>query len=318
MTKDGTSKNDSKNESNTIAPTSPLFLHPSENTNLHLTTIKFNDNNYELWADAVRNGLDAKNKLAFVEGTINKPILKEGAVETMESVAWRQCNAMVKSWLRNVIEEELQPSITFSGTVSEIWKELRERFASGNAPRVHQLKGDIIDCKQAKNQSVVNYYTQLKAIWDELASYSKVPTCTCGAAAAMNKEREEEKVHQFLMGLDSSLYGNLRTHLLMEDEVTSLSRAYALVLREERHRAVTKEKEEVVEAAMASKVVDTSMRSRSDAATGEQDEQSKIFYCGYCTKPWHTEDRCWYKPGNGRGRGHGRRGRGRGSRGNYQ
>lgn len=129
MTKDGNSKGDSKTENNTIAPTSPLYLHPSENTNLHLTTIKFNGNNYELWADALRNGLDAKNKLAFVEGTIRKPILKEGAEETMESVAWRQCNAMVKAWLRNVIEEELQPSITFSGTVPEIWKELRERFA---------------------------------------------------------------------------------------------------------------------------------------------------------------------------------------------
>ncbi|XP_074267001.1 uncharacterized protein LOC141590300 [Silene latifolia] len=305
MTKEGTSKGDSKNEHNTIATTSPLYLHPSENTNLHLTSIKFNGNNYELWADAVRNGLDVKNKLAFVEGTVKKPILKEGAEETMEAVAWRQCNAMVNAWLRNVIEEDLQPSITFSGTVPEIWKELRERFASGNAPRVHQLKGDLSDCKQAKNQSVVNYYTRLKAIWDELASYSKHHACTCGAAAAMNKEREEVKVHQFLMGLDSSLYGNLRTHLLMEDEVTSLSRAYALVLREERHRAVTKEKEELVESAMASKVMDTGAHSRPDAANGEQNEQSTIFYCGYCKKPWHTEEHCWDKPGNGRGRGNG-------------
>ncbi|XP_074298033.1 uncharacterized protein LOC141628838 [Silene latifolia] len=124
----------------------------------------------------------------------------------------------------------------------EVWKELRERYAGGNAPRVHQLKSELCECKQKKDQSVVQYYTNLITIWDELASYSKVPPCTCGTASEILKEREEEKVHQFLMGLDTSLYGDIRSNLLMDDEITSLSRAYALVLREERHKAVTKGK----------------------------------------------------------------------------
>ncbi|XP_074298276.1 uncharacterized protein LOC141629120 [Silene latifolia] len=238
-----------------ISPSSSsCIFHPSDNPSLSLTQIKFDGENYELWADAVKNGLDAKNKLAFVEGTIKKPDAVPGEEESLKSVAWRQCNTMVKAWLRNVIEIRLHPSISFTGTVNEIWQELKDRFSSGNAPRVHQLKSELNDCKQGKNQSIVEYFTQLKTIWDELSTYSRVPQCTCGAAAELLKEREEEeKVHQFLMGLDTNLYRNIRSNLIMEDDITSLSHAYALVLREERHRAVTKTKEENHEAAMAAK-----------------------------------------------------------------
>ncbi|XP_074290214.1 uncharacterized protein LOC141616946 [Silene latifolia] len=121
--------------------------------------------------------------MAFVEGTIKQPPKAEtNGEESLESVAWRQCNAMVKAWLRNVIDVKLHPSIAFLGTVPEIWKELKDRFATGNAPRVHQLKSELSDCKQTKDQSVVEYYTQLKALWDELATYSRIPQCTCGVA----------------------------------------------------------------------------------------------------------------------------------------
>ncbi|XP_074312994.1 uncharacterized protein LOC141648336 [Silene latifolia] len=224
-----------------IPLSSPFFLHPSDSPSLKLTQTMFNGENYDLWADAVRNGLDAKNKLGFVEGTVKKP---EGTeADNPEVVAWRQCNAMIKSWLRSVIDEKLHPSITFSGTVLEIWKELKERYSAGNAPRVHQLKSELTECRQG-TRSVVDYYTHLKSIWDELANYSRVPDCTCGAGAAFAKEKEEEKVHQFIMGLNTALYDHLRSNLLMEDNLTSLSRAYALVLREERHKAVTRIRED--------------------------------------------------------------------------
>ncbi|XP_074284704.1 uncharacterized protein LOC141610110 [Silene latifolia] len=303
-----------------ISPCSPLYLHPSENTNLSLVSKKFNGKNYDLWADAVKTALDAKNKLSFVEGHVKRPVLSKGQEETLEAVAWRQCNAMLKSWIRCSIEEDLHASISFAGTVAEIWKELRDSYSTGNAPRVHQLKAELADCKQKKDQSVTDYYTKMKMIWDELANYSKVHPCTCGAAEGIRKEKEDEKVHQFLMGLDNSLYGNIRSHLLMDDEITSLTRAYSLVLREESHRAATAEKDDAIEgaAAMAAKVSDGAPKGRSNT---EKKDDKEIFYCTYCQKPWHTEEYCWNKPENqnqGRGRGRGRRGRGRGGRRHYE
>ncbi|XP_074301302.1 uncharacterized protein LOC141632679 [Silene latifolia] len=135
----------------TIPITSPLYLHPSKSPNLNLTQIVFDGNNYNMWAAVVENGLDAKNKLAFIEGKFKKPT-SDGEEETIESVAWRQCNAMIRVWLRNTIDPKLHSSITFDQPVDEVWEELRERYSTGNAPRVHQLKGELYECKQGTDR----------------------------------------------------------------------------------------------------------------------------------------------------------------------
>ncbi|XP_074289850.1 uncharacterized protein LOC141615362 [Silene latifolia] len=300
-----------------IPPSSPLYLHPSDTPSLKLTQTTFDGENYAIWADAIRNGLDAKNKLGLIDGSVTKPATGSSAENELEAVAWRQCNAMVKAWIRAAIDPKLHSSISFNtSTVKEIWDELEERYSVGNAPRVHQLKSDLNECRLGK-QSVVEYYTRLKAIWDELASHSKVPQCTCGAATALAKEKEEERVHQFLMGLDSPIYQNIRTNLLMEDNITSLSRAYAIVLREERHVALTRGKEEQTKAAMAVKVANGGKGS-SSAPVSDPAGDGPV-RCTHCNKWYHTEDNCWEKhgyPSRGRGRGRrGGRGSGRGGRG---
>ncbi|XP_074300351.1 uncharacterized protein LOC141631601 [Silene latifolia] len=222
---------------------------------------------------------------------------------------------MIRAWLRNVINPKLHSSITFSVPVHEIWEELRGRYSAGNAPRVHQLKTELNECKQGSD-SIVEYYTRLKTIWDELENYSKAKGCTCGAAASIAKEKEQEKVHRFLMGLDSKLYGNIQTNLLMEDPIAILTRTYGLILREERHASMTKVKEDRIEAAMA---------TQGYAGRGRNDEDGtyKPPQCTHCKKFYHTEADCYDKHGYeevrardiGRGRRGGYGGRGTGGRG---
>ncbi|XP_074300307.1 uncharacterized protein LOC141631544 [Silene latifolia] len=301
----------------TIPMTSPLYLHPSDSPSLNVTQIIFDGTNYDMWAEAVKNGLDAKNKLGFIEGTVKKPSSSEED-DNLEVVAWRRCNAMLRAWLRNVIDPKLHPSITFSQSIEEIWEELRGRYSAGNAPRIHQLKSELNECKQGK-ETVVEYYTKLKIIWDELAKYSKIKDCNCGAAASIAKENEEEKVHQFLIGLDAKIYGQVRTNLLMDDPIVSLNRAYAIVLREESHSSVTQMKEERMDAAMTVKV--NNGRDKGKYPRDEEDESDRPPppRCNYCGKYYHTEENCYDKHGydevKARERGRGRRGRGSGSRG---
>ncbi|XP_074293847.1 uncharacterized protein LOC141621022 [Silene latifolia] len=160
MTGNGEKSDNNKNKNmKNIPMSSPLYLHPSDSPSLSLTQIVFNGENYELWSDAVRNGLDAKNKLDIVEGTFKKPSGDEGE-DNLESVAWRQCNTMLKAWLRNVIDPKLHASIAFIAPIAEIWAELKDRYSAGNAPRIHQLKGELNECKQGR-ESVVEYYTRL-------------------------------------------------------------------------------------------------------------------------------------------------------------
>lgn len=77
-------------------------------------------------------------------------------------------------------------------------------------------------------QAVVAYYEKLKVMWDELGSYEPTLVCKCGGCECniggkLEKKREEEKVHQFLMGLDDAMYGTVRSNILSMDLLPSLS-----------------------------------------------------------------------------------------------
>ncbi|MCI07384.1 hypothetical protein A2U01_0028451, partial [Trifolium medium] len=116
-----------------------------------------------------------------------------------------------------------------------------------NGPRTHQLKSELADCKQG-GLTVVAYYSKLKTLWDELANYEQIPICkckgcTCGITSKLEKRREEEKVHQFLMGLDDAAYGNVRSNMLASDPLPSLNRIYSAAVQEERVRSITRTKE---------------------------------------------------------------------------
>lgn len=57
---------------------------------------------------------------------------------------------------------------------------------------------------------MVAYYAKLTVMWDELSSYLKVSSCscggcTCGPVRESIWERDKEKLHKFCMGLDDAV-----------------------------------------------------------------------------------------------------------------
>lgn len=86
-------------------------------------------------------------------------------------------------------------------------------------------------------------------MWDELVNYEPIPTCSCGGctckmSAALEKQREDEKLHQFLMGLDDGIYATVRPNILSMEPLPNLNRAYSMVIQEERHRAIARSKDD--------------------------------------------------------------------------
>jgi hypothetical protein len=112
---------------------------------------------------------------------------------------------MVISWIFNALASEFHDSVTYVDSAYKMWGELQEHFSQENVPRIHKLKREISLARQ-KDLTVAVYYTKLKGLWDELSAYSTVPLCSCGAGKEIWVERETEKVHQFLMGLNDQ-YG---------------------------------------------------------------------------------------------------------------
>jgi len=90
-----------------------------------------------------------------------------------------------------------------------------KRYIVANAPKIHQLKTDIASCKQL-GLEVVEFYSKLRGMWNELENYLMVPHCACGkckcdAGAKVIRMTEEEKTYQLLMGLEDKSFSTIRS-----------------------------------------------------------------------------------------------------------
>ncbi|OMO65653.1 hypothetical protein CCACVL1_21443 [Corchorus capsularis] len=262
--------------SNCMDLSSPYLLQPSDHPGAILVSCPLNGDNYPTWARAMTNALRARNKYGFVDGSLAKPEATSPDVST-----WEKCNSMVISWIFNSLSSDLHNSVAYVDTAREMWLDLEERFSQGNAPRINQLKRDLALTFQI-NMSVAAYYTKLKGIWDELQTYSTIPPCTCGAAKELLLEREREKVHQFIMGLDDS-FRSVSSHILNIEPLPSLSKAYALVTRAERENSVRSTRPPIVEA--------TALHVTT-SANAAQSHTTRL-RCDHCNKTGHTKSHCY-------------------------
>ncbi|WJZ96591.1 hypothetical protein VitviT2T_015264 [Vitis vinifera] len=221
----------------------PYALTSNDNPGNIITQVQLNGENYDEWARVVRTTLRAKKKYGFVDGSIKQPDNDSPELEN-----WWTINSMLVSWVFNTIEPTLRSTISYMENVKKLWEEIKQRFSIGNGPCVQQLKSNLVNCKQ-EGQCIVVYYGRLKSLWDELNNYDSIPVCTCtrckcNITTQLEKKREEERVHQFLMGLDENGYGIERSNILSTKYLLNLNRVYVMIVQQERVRTMTRTKEE--------------------------------------------------------------------------
>ncbi|KAM1575047.1 hypothetical protein ACFX10_031510 [Malus domestica] len=185
-----------------------------------------NGDNYSTWCRSVKLSLSAKNKLGFVDGTLEAPDEK---TKPNDFASWKRCNVMIVSWILNSVEQTIHDSIVYYTTPQAIWQDLEDRFSQGNAPRIYQIQREIASISQDQ-LSVAAYYTKLKSLWDELASYNDHESCTCGALKKQGDQAEKTRLMQFLMGLNES-YGAARGNILMMKPLPSVRSVYSMIVQ---------------------------------------------------------------------------------------
>lgn len=144
---------------------------------------------------------------------------------------------MVISWLLNTFSKEIAESVLYSKIAREIWLELEERFGQSNGPHHYHLQKEISQTSQG-NLDIAGYYTKLKRLWDELDSLDTFQHCTCdcscGGKIKTYKSQQDERLIQFLMGLNDA-YSGPRSSLLMLSPLPSINYAYSHLIRDEKH-----------------------------------------------------------------------------------
>lgn len=199
--------------------------------------------------------------------------------------AWERCNSIVIAWLHNVVDKNLHGSVAYAEIAEELWYDLKDRYSQGNEICIHQLKRDITLTNQG-SLSVREHFTKLKILWDELGRYRALPSCNCTKDFNLNRFVEGERVHQFLMGLDTEQFGTVRSNLLAMEPLPTLNKAYAVVLREERQQFLAKGMEN-------KKMVAEPSASTFKASSMNRSRNPNRPRCTYCQKLGHERSQCF-------------------------
>ena len=101
-----------------------ILPHPLDGQGALITAEVFNGDNYDLWEKVVQTALKSKNKLGFIGRTLKKLEIKE--VHFTEYHPWDMVNSRVCSWLFNVIERKLCPSVAYAKMFKAMWEDLQK------------------------------------------------------------------------------------------------------------------------------------------------------------------------------------------------
>ena len=132
----------------------------------------------------------------------------------------------------NSVSKDITPTIIGYSTAPKIWNDLRDRLKQQNGPRLFQIKKDLINLQQ-RTLTVSQYFTRLKALWEEMNEYKPATECTCGALRPILDHFHFEQVMQFLMGLNDQ-FAQVRAQILLMEPIPSINKVFSLVIQEER------------------------------------------------------------------------------------
>ncbi|KAK4404468.1 hypothetical protein Sango_0815400 [Sesamum angolense] len=248
---------------------------------------------------AVRRALGAKSKLGFITGACRKPT---GDPELIEQ--WTRVDCMVASWLLNTMTKNISNAFIYAKSARTLWIDLEQRYGQRNGPLLYQLEREIASVSQG-DLSVVDYFTKIQMLWDELVQVRPIPECTCGCtytcgvAKATVDLAEQRQLMQFLMGLNHE-YDTVRSQILVNEPLPSVNVAYSMVLRVEKQRQVHLA-EPHEGAAMHAVTYDKKKELNSFRRRGVGDKRN--LKCVHCDRTGHDKSTCfklhgvseWYK-----------------------
>ena len=274
----------------TLNQASPYFLHPTD-TGLKIVTNLFNVVGFKSWKRAVTIALSGKNKLGFVDSTV-----KCSTTSSSLGKAWDKVNDMVIGWLLNAMDEKVSGSVLYFKTAKEIWDELEHRFGQSSSALLFSVEEHIGKINQSCNNSIEDFYTQIKGLWDEVDALDPLPVCSCKSSeceisSKILKSQQRRRLIQFLIKLDDR-YHQARSSILMLKDVPTVSEAYGILLQEQTHQEISKGGHTSAnEEGIACRV--HKRKSTDNRSKFGNKRANTNFNCEHCKLHGHTLDMCW-------------------------
>ena len=87
----------------------------------------------------------------------------------------------------------------------------------------------------------MDFYSKVMSLWSKLKDQIRRPRCTCkkcecDIGGQVTKLFEEEKTHQFLLGLNDEIHTSMRSQMLAQEPLPFLDKIFNMVSQEENHK----------------------------------------------------------------------------------
>lgn len=149
--------------------TSVYHIHPFDASTTQLVYVKFNSNGCYRWKRSMILTLSVKNKLGFVDGSIDVPETTSTRYKSRE-----RCNNFVISWLISNLDDTIAKSVLFLPTAKTIWQDLEDKYGYTFMTQVYTLEQQLLEITQG-NDTVSEIFTKIKTLWDGWNDASPLP-----------------------------------------------------------------------------------------------------------------------------------------------
>ncbi|XP_019158343.1 PREDICTED: uncharacterized protein LOC109155071 [Ipomoea nil] len=152
----------------------PYLFSTSDSKNLILVSPPLvGSSNYGSWCISMRIALEVKNKWWIIDSSVAAPNREDNRYGP-----WRRCNLMLCSWIFRSVHPSIAQSVMRLESSRDVWNDLKRRFAQCDAQRISGLQNDIYSLKQG-SQSISDYYTKCRTMWEEMNTLRPLPLCIC-------------------------------------------------------------------------------------------------------------------------------------------
>ena len=159
---------------------------------------KLNKQNYLQWSNSAMMFVEGKGKDLTSVATNRKeddPKLK----------TWKDENSMIKSWLINLMTNDIREDFMLYDLAQEIWVIAKDMYSDlENTVASFGIEGILEDLRK-EAQFVTQYFTLLTRYWQQLDTFEKHEWSCRTNAAAYKKIVEKKRIYKFLLSLNKNL-----------------------------------------------------------------------------------------------------------------
>nr|GMD88206.1 flavonol sulfotransferase-like protein [Ipomoea batatas] len=147
----------------------------------------------------------------------------------------------------DTVVPEITQSVLWLDTTYNVWENLKERFYDDDMFRITSIQQEIFSIKQGE-QSVSNYFTKFKLLWDELLPLRSLlyclcnPKCNCGCLDKIKEHHRMEQVTTFLRGLNEC-YSSVKSQIMLMTPLPMIGKECAFVQQQEQEVMRTSQSE---------------------------------------------------------------------------